>query len=893
MLHYAVTGRPPPPVRNCRDVNANPPSSNNLPAPRRSALRLLAALPFFLLLAAAVSAAAAEPAADPSAFPAREKGRRALSDGLYEAAARFFREYRTATQLREPAYTDATYRLIHAEMQMGDVDAAVAVLADYDASGPHTQEANYREKLELWRGTLFLARGLPAEARAVFQAIADTTSHEGRRFQALEQLGDACARQGKWADAEAAFRRLLQHLPAGREPELRLRANLGVLKSVLAGGDPERGAALLDTLAGVGVPAATLNLYRSLLLLSRNRLDDAWTLFREVMKAPEAARGGADFWLVSGKMAEALSAAKRFGEAKDVLEGSLTAAPSAADRRQTRLRMAECLAAQGKTEAAAAALESFLRDFPGTAERSQAELRLADLLRQSKDFAAAAAHYQAVGEDAAAPAALRHRAASCRAQSLREAGKLPEAAQAFRRASQLGQTPDEQAGDLSDAAETALAAGKTADAAAWYQAVADGYPALPLAEQARFNQGLALARDGRPAEAAAVFRGFLAAHPASALAPQARIELGRALNDAGDFSGAIRELTAFVADAPADPRAPQALLEAQEAAVGADDLPMAVRFLSSLLEKYPASTQAPDALYQRTRLRFLQGENAAALADADLFLEKYGSSPLGADILMWTGDYCQNAGRREDGEKKYLAVAARYPVSPLAPAALLAAANSAFLRGDTERAGALAAQLFRDYDKSMTPDIRATGELLRGDLLAGAGKYGEALARFAAAAEGADSATAFAAAGRQAEMQYSLADGKPEEIAKAAALFSNLADNEKAPAAEREKARYRLAKAYEKLAQAAGDKGKEHQKNAIQEYLNIVYQYDADVRAGKVRDWYYFARAGADAARLLVLNEQYLEAARLYERLAAAGIPESKEAAENARRIRAAHNLEK
>jgi TolA-binding protein len=877
---------------NVKHPSSTPPEP--VRPPRRPYRRLLAALPLFLCLAALPPVAhAAEPAADPSSFPAREKGRRALADGLNEAAARFFREYREATRLHEPAYTDATTRLIHAEMQMGDVDAAVAVLAEYDASGRHTQEANYREKLELWRGALLLARGLPAEARPVFQAIADTTSHEGRRNQALEQLGDACARQGKWADAETAFRRLLQHLPAAKEPELRLRANLGVLKSMLAGGDPERGAAMLDGLEKGGAPAATLNLYRSLLLLARNRLDDAWALFRDNMKAPAAPRTGTDFWLISGKMAEALAAAGRFSEAKEVLEGSLPAAPSAADRRQTRLRMAECLAAQGKTEAAIAALESFGRDFPGTPELAQAELRLADLLRQSKNFTAAAAHYQAVCENTAAPAVLRHRAALGRAQSLRDAGKLAEAAQAFRRASQLGQTPDEQAGSLLAAAETALAAGQSADAAAWYKAVADDYPALPLAEKARFNQGLALARAGRPAEAAAVFRHFLAAHSGSTLVHQARLELGRTLKEAGDFAGAIRELTGFVADAPADPLAPQSLLEAHEAAVGADDLPMAVRFLTSLLEKYPDSPLAPDALYQRTRLHFLLGESAAALADGALFLEKHANSPLGADILMWLGDHSQNTGKSEEGEAKYLAVAARYPASPLAPAALLAAAKSAFLRGDTERAGILAAQLFRDYDKSMAPDVRAPGELLRGDLLAGQGNYEEALARFTAAA-GADSAVAFAAAGRQAEMLYSLADSKPEAIEKAAALFRDLAANEKAPAAEREKARYRLAKAYEKLAQAAaGDKAREHQKNAIQEYLNIVYQYDADVRAGKVRDWYYFARAGADAARLLVLNEQYLEAARLYERLAAAGIPESKEAAENARRIRAAHGLDK
>ena len=78
---------------------------------------------------------------------------------------------------------------------------------------------------------------------------------------------------------------------------------------------------------------------------------------------------------------------------------------------------------------------------------------------------------------------------------------------------------------------------------------------------------------------------------------------------------------------------------------------------------------------------------------------------------------------------------------------------------------------------------------------------------------------------------------------------------------------------------------------AIKEYLGVVYQYDMDLKAGRVRDWYYFARAGYDAARLLVLADRFLEAARLYERLAAAKIPTAGEALAKAREIRNAHNL--
>jgi hypothetical protein len=80
-------------------------------------------------------------------------------------------------------------------------------------------------------------------------------------------------------------------------------------------------------------------------------------------------------------------------------------------------------------------------------------------------------------------------------------------------------------------------------------------------------------------------------------------------------------------------------------------------------------------------------------------------------------------------------------------------------------------------------------------------------------------------------------------------------------------------------------------EKALEEYLYIVYDYDDRVAAGQVPDWYYFARSGYDAARVLVLNKQFHQAARLYERLAAAGIPTAAEAREKAREIRDAHRL--
>ena len=865
----------------------------------RSFSAKLSLLLFFLLasgvlpvgrpLASAAWGAGTE--ASPADFPQREKGRRARSDGLFGAAERFFLEYREATRGREPAYTDATTYLIQIQVLQKKPAAAAALLAEYDSRPPlQSKNTIYQEKLELWRGAVLMAEDNVAAALRVFQAVAAGSADNAIRCQALENVGGANARLNRWPEAEEAYRQIVQQ-KLGVPTDQRVRATLGILKSALASGQAERCAVMLGELEKNGVPPATLKLYRTLLLLDGKKTAEAWALFQQGLKAPEF-RDSPDFWMVSGKMAEALSAARQLPEAREVLNRSLAAAPTPADLRQTRLRVVESLIAEDKLEAAITALESFRTDFPGTPELVPVDLKLADILRKSRSFLTAADYYNSLAENAKAPAETRYRAAYSQALCLRDAGRQAEAATAFFRASQLGGTDEEKAGALHHAAEAAFAAGDYPQAALRYQEVVARFPLLPLAEKSLFNQAVARNLAGNVAAAAMLFRQFTAAYPASALVNQARAGLGRALKDAGDYRSAIQELTAFIKEAPASPLVPEALLDAQEAAEGNNDAKQAAAFLSDLLDNHPASPLAPTALYRRIHLCFLQGDYVRALADGKRFLDSYPASPLGADVLMWIGDHYLSLGRRVEGEEHYLKLLTLYPASPLAPEALAAAGQSAFQRQETELAAKLVAQLLLDYDKSLTPTARARAELLMGDILASTGKYGEALAGFTRAAAAAPGTpAAFAASGRQAEMCYTLADEKPENLDRARSLFLDLAENAKAPAKEREMARYRLAKTYEKLGQLHPGQAREYLENAKQAYLDVFYGYPLDVGANKIRDWYYFARAGFDVAHLLVMNEDFEQAARIYERLAAAGLPESGEANLKAKEIRDAHRL--
>ncbi len=818
---------------------------------------------------------------DKTAAAAREKGLRALADGIDDAAESFFRDYRDAVRQQEPALTDATILLVQTCLRTRNLTAAEEAFRFQREQSPGLSDFSRLDALGYWRSALLLNQGKWADAESELRPLVQRAKTPAYRKLALEALADACARQGHWTDAETAFTRLQQEFP---DKDTSLRARLGVVKIALAAGQAERAAPLLDQLdKQYGPdPLPVTGIYRVLLLLATDKWQEALALYRQA-EPRFPVRPGPDHWLVASRLAAALAEHRQFTDAYKLLERSLGWASTQTDRIQTRLRMCECLIATEQVESAITALENFRKEFPGVPELVTVDLKLAELLRQSKSFLTACDYYGNVVDSPGAASDLRYQAAHSRAVCFREAGQLANASQAFSKAAKLGLTPEQQAQCLFLAGDAAFALGTFTNAALLYQSVADTFPALPMAEKARFNQGLSRAREGQFSQAAMILKTFLDTYPTSVLADQARIERGVALRSSGDAADAVKELEALVAANPENPLAPQALLEAHLAALGMGNPAHAIELLTRLATGYASSPLVPTAYYRRAHLQFLAGDYRAALADCEYFAGNFSASPLLGDVLMWLGDYYVSTKAAEQGEGYYLQVATRLPSSPLAPEALIEAAKSAFQRGDTSRALSLSGQLFRDYSTTVPPAMLARAEMLQGDLLSSQGQYQDAIPHFTRIRDLVpDTDLANAASGRLGDMYYSLGDDNADNLGKAQEVFARLAADDKAAPAEREKTRFRLGKTLEKLNQP--DK-------AIKEYLEIVYQWDVDAKAGKPRDWFYFLRAGSDAARLLLIQERYLEAARLYERLAASKLPGSEDAGLKAREIRKTYKL--
>ncbi|MFA5206790.1 MAG: tetratricopeptide repeat protein, partial [Lentisphaeria bacterium] len=778
-------------------------------------------------LAALLAGAAAPAADDPfAAFMERDKGLRAETDGLYDAAASFFRDYRDASHFQEPAFSDATVLLVRAALRRARTAEAVEAL-NYHAehANPAAITGYYVDALAYWTAATRLTAGdWTAAENALRPLVAPDRTPEFREL-ALEAVGILGLRQGKWAEAEAAYRTILRDFPAA----VHFRARLGLIQVALASGDTAQARRALDALerdtdATPGTETR-LGLARVRLLLAEDQVAAAKSVY-QALTAKNPPSPGQDACFTTLQLAEALAARDHRDEAAGLFENAIGLADCDTDRIRARLRHAETLIALRRVDAAIAALEAFRREFPD-ARIHTVDLQLADLLHTVNNPLTASEYYQLVADNNAAPPEFRFRAAFSRGVCLNEAAQPANASTAFSRAAKLAMTPAQQAESLFLAADAAFRQGNYNSAALLFQNVADGFPGGKWGEDARFRQGLSRLREGQYASSALIFRQFLDAFPASKLADQAVLERAIALREAGDPAGAGAELDALVKARPASPLAPQALLESYQAAFAAGNATAAVGALTRLLRQYPESPLAPRALYLRAHLQFLLLNNTDAMADAEKFLADYPALPLAADVHLWLADASLNDGDAARAEQHFLDVAADFPTSPLAPRALLEVARLRF--GQQDYTGALAClEQLGGTDPVPPPAVRAQAAILNGDILAAQGKLAAAASTFAEAVQTAPATVeAATAAGRQAEVLLAIGATDPARLEEARVLLAALLRDPLLPPELRDATRYRLAKTLERQKKPDA---------ALKEYLDIVYGYDLDLQAGRVRD---------------------------------------------------------
>jgi len=848
-----------------------------------------------LPLAAQNAPAAPQPVAAPPLNPtvadpyaARDKGLRAMSQGVYNAAAQFFLDYRKATEFKEPDFADATINLVKAYIMEDAYDKAAEALEFHRGKSQGLTETYFLHALQYWRAVILRAQGKLQEATQAALPLLDQTVDADLRNQSLYLLADISLLQQRWQEAETYLQRLIQEFPAA--PNLRQVRMRLVTVWLVTNRVPQAEVALAELAKGAGEEdRLAVELARVLVLLHKGDLGGAFDAYKAIA-GQRPKRPDGEWWLMTSSLAAALGEASRFDDALAVLPHVTAAALTEDQRVDSLLRAAEAQISLKRIPQAIDTLERFKREYAGRPEVVPSLIRLAELLRETNNAITAAAYFGEVIAHPGATPAFRYRAAISRAWCLKDAGVPEQAVKVFADAEALGTTPQEKGRAVFLAAETAFAVGSYAEAALNYAAVCERYRETEFAEEASFRQGRALFEMKRYADASAAYARFASEYPQSAAVQTARIERAIALRyGAGsreEFQAALAEFRAFISQYPESAILPRALMEGFEAAMGAGDWDAALAFLTTVIDKHTDSDLYPHALYHRTMVYFMQADYEKAVADANAFIAKFSALPIAPDILLQLGDYY---GTRRDYEKAkecFSELAGKHPLSPLAPTALYEAALCSYRLEHLGSTTLLLDQLLATDNPKPKAEELARAELLYGDALALQDQYEKAIPHFAKARQIAgETRLGLAAEGRRGEMLYSLASADRARLKEAIQCFSALTEGRSTPPDLWEIAMYRLAKCHE----TAGDNTR-----AVTSYLEVFYQYEQDRKQNRRRDYLYLARSIYDAARLLEISgrkSDMSQAANLYEYLADLELPTAEDARRRARQIREQHDL--
>lgn len=786
-----------------------------------------------ILAALACAANAADPA-DP-ADPVTEASR-LLAEGLPALAAARLEPALTAS-------TPATLRLLYAEARLAAGNPAAAEFALRGVVSPAAEELRGRAAFALGDPDAALAHFAASSSPAAVLAKAECLAATGRPHAALEAASaldpspEVQLRRVAWMidagrhhDAAAALRPLARS-PGPLAPwVLLLNARLA-----LAEGDPARVVALGEEILR-GETRQNPRLFSSAAFL----LADA----REVLAGPETASAS--------------------------IEDLITAHPWHPDLPEAFAKLDALYARQ--TDPSDNALARWSEDEESPRKAFAFLYRAAFDAREGKSERALRRLDRFVAEHRAHPAlSLAHR---MRAALLAADGRAAEALHAAEDSARTATNPADRAKAEMVAGLTHLRAGDPLLAASLFRSAAGPSAIRPAA---LYNLALCFAALGNEEEFDAA-RSRLAAEPGAArFAADLRLEealrLARAENDraAATFAWFLREN-------PAHPRAGEARAALADLAfLAGDDRDAISRILQTAgTSLEDTSAEHADYLAVFVAERSHPDDPTPAAEAARAFLRAHPSSARAPEMRLKLGQLLFSGEDYVAARAEFESLAATAPSGPFAEAACYLAGLSA-LRSMNPDGEAAALALF-DQAAKKNGALRLHARARQAAILAAADRHDEAITVF----NGILDST------RAGEMRLEALAGKADAlIAKAASesaaavqaietLDAILAAPD-AGAPWKARAYYRKASALDLL-------------DRDQEALSALYDaVEAGLADEGATDFFWFYRAGFEAARRLEAESSWSTAVGVYERLASKPGPRAAEARSRAETLRLLH----
>jgi hypothetical protein len=789
-------------------------------------------------------------AADPDAL---QRAAQPLDDGVPQVAVARLREL-LDQKLTPEQRRAAAAKLVEALLAAGAPEEALTLLAD--------AELRLVPGLPFLHAQALAAVGRWAEALPLFR---QTSGDAASRYRAAARYGEAEALRalGRIDEAIAAYR------TAQQDAHWTTRARLRIVELLVEKQDVDTATRVLDSIQPQGLAERKERRFLRGRVAAMRRRDRARTLYASVLRNPEGTPHRvyvATLLAFAEAHLQSHTPEKGSGFIEDFIDrrpadaalpqlfaklDQLYAAERqqsrhelgrwANDRAQPRRAFAQWYLARAnlrmdRRELALQGFEQLRAQHPPHAELTPAFIEYAQMLLDDREFAVALAALDTAR--ALSPAAeSRHRIELL-------TGSIHFAAERYQLAAQ---TYRQLARDRGSAANEALF-----DAGiAWLQASDESHV-------------IAAAQELKDRGADDNLRGDL-------LLERGLVAASRAEGNAADL---LRE---FLREVPKHPRASEAWVALAELAFHAapPQLDEARQNLARAAESSPTPTAVERGDYLRVWLEDAAGgvNEPNVIARATDFLQKYPNSTLLPDVRM---KLAETYFRRQDfaaAQTQFELLARRNGESPMAEKALFFAARSA---AQTMGAAALdrALVLFEEVVKKNGP-LRAAARNEQAMIERKLGKPQDALALYEEViGSTAAPAEKWEAMCGKADVLYELGTMDAENYRRAAAAYEQLAAANDVPPHWRNQALFKKGVCLEKLGQR-------------DEALAVFYRMIEDeLRPGRQREYFWFYKAGFNAARLLEEASQWQAAAAMYEKLAFAGGARSEEAKTRLDRLR-------
>jgi TolA-binding protein len=818
---------------------------------------------------------------------------RAFQDGLFDRAEKELGDWAKHYPKSEK-WPEVILLQAQARCKLNQCDAAVSLL-----NAGYAQAGKLADKFRLWIAEAQLQRGDNASAAAAYAQLLKDFPDSPSRSQA--GFGEAYAwfKLGNTTNAiellrqpGAAFQKTAQAQP---NDEYVLRGFLLLADAFLTRQEYKSAEDTLNLLKNRPLPPQ-LNWQREFLLV-RARLDSnrpaealaSLTNLLVLATATGSPASQADSIVLQGRV---LDAAGQRDEAVKVYEQKFESLP-APQKRQVLHKLEEIYLASGNLDLAARTLETFLARFPKDPEEDQMRLALGELYLKAwttqktatgpitNALQRAQTQFDFIVQNSPQSASFGL-AQLDRGWSLWEAGNPGESALAFKIATERIPPSTNQLVARTKWADTQFALKDYAGARENYRLAASQAAQYPGLAQSWFENNhyqiirASLELGDLPAATAALDK-MIELFPQGTLLDRAMLLTSQALLTHNNPTQARKVLTDLVQRLPNSPLIPQAKLAIARTWSQESNWTEAAARLDAWVATYTNHPTLAQAEFDRAWVYEQAGQDAKALQLYTNFVARNPLSALAPLAQNAAADHYFNTGNYEDAEKHYqlLFQNTNWAGSGLALRARLCAGRSAFNRQGFSDATNYFVNLINllNSDPTQSLDLLCSTYFALGDTFIAMPslentnslkKFGEAIVVFSRIPE--TNSLAPMAWGRIADCHFQLASQDASRYTNALQFYQKVMESPASPPSERSDAECGVAGVLEAQARSmAPPEQLPLLKQALDHYLNIALENN--LRPGEKPDPFWLGRAGLEAARILESQNQWTEAANLYQRL--------------------------